>query len=33
VALPAVKTGGIFDQDESVDDSTGNADYDGNTDY
>jgi beta-glucosidase len=31
--LPAVKTGGIFDQDESVDDSNGNADYDGNTDY
>nr|WP_314577016.1 glycoside hydrolase family 3 C-terminal domain-containing protein [uncultured Pseudomonas sp.] len=33
VALPAVKTGGIFDQDENVDDSNGNADYDGNTDY
>lgn len=32
-ALPAVKTGGIFDQDENVDDSNGNADYDGNTDY
>jgi beta-glucosidase len=31
--LPAVKTGGIFDQDENVDDSNGNADYDGNTDY
>ncbi|RJX77399.1 glycoside hydrolase family 3 protein [Pseudomonas sp. LS-2] len=31
--LPAVKTGGVFDQDENVDDSNGNADYDGNTDY
>ncbi|TDV61349.1 glycoside hydrolase family 3 protein [Pseudomonas sp. LP_7_YM] len=32
VTLPAVKTGGVFDQSESVDESTGSSDYD-NTDY
>lgn len=31
--LPAVKTGGLFNQDENIDDSNGNADYDGNTEY
>ncbi|GAB7532540.1 glycoside hydrolase family 3 C-terminal domain-containing protein [Pseudomonas sp. 3A(2025)] len=31
--LPAVKTGGVFNQDENIDDSNGNADYDGNTEY
>lgn len=33
VTLPAVTTGGVFDQSENVNDNNGDADYEGNADY
>jgi beta-glucosidase len=33
VSLPAVKTGGVFDQSESVDEGTGNSEYEGSAEY
>ena len=33
VSLPAVKTGGVFDQAESISEGSGNSDYDGSTEY
>ena len=33
VTLPAITTGGVFDQSENVNDNNGNADYEGNAAY
>lgn len=33
VTLPAITTGGVFDQSENVNDNNGNADYESNADY